>query len=134
MSESTADRRPGLSPYLGVRGAAAAIDFYKKAFNAEEIARAPAEDGKRLMHAHIKINGGDVLMSDVFEEFGHDMSDPHGVTIHLQVDDADAWWNRAIAAGAMIAMPLDNQFWGDRYGQLRDPFGHSWSIGGPIKT
>lgn len=133
MSEPNANVRPGLSPYLAIRGAAAAIDFYKKAFAAEEVIRMPAEDGKRLMHAHIRINGGDILMSDAFAEFGHDMGDPRGVTVHLQVDDADAWWKRAIDAGATVTMELGDQFWGDRYGQLRDPFGHAWSIGATIK-
>lgn len=120
----------GLAPYLTIDGAAKAIDFYKKAFAAEEIARMPAEDGKRLMHAHLVINGGHVLMSD---DFSGAAPAPQAVTIHLQVDDADKWWKRARDAGASVKMDLADQFWGDRYGQLTDPFGHSWSIGGPIK-
>lgn len=124
----------GLIPYLTVRGAKAAADFYKRAFAAEELGRHPADDGERLMHCHLRINGGDIMMSDEFPEFGGGLGDgPKGVTIHLQVDDADAWWKRAVDAGAAVKMPLDDQFWGDRYGQLRDPFGHSWSIGSPSK-
>jgi len=123
----------GIIPCLTIDGASAAIDFYKKAFAADELSRAPAEDGVRLMHAHIRINGGDLYMWDLFPEFGMSTAAPTGTVVHIDVDDADAWWDRAVAAGAMVSMPLDNQFWGARYGQLKDPFGHTWSIGGPVK-
>ena len=121
----------GVTPYLTVKGAVAAIDFYKKAFGAEEVSRMPDQrDPTKLMHAHLRINGADVLMSDDFagamEELGGAM--PRGVTMHVQVDDAHAWWKRALAAGASVKMELAEQFWGDTYGQLKDPFGHSWSI------
>ena len=93
----------------------------------------PAEDGKRLMHAHLRINGGSIMMHDDFPEYtGGPMGAPSGVTIHLEVDDADRWFERAVAAGATVTMPLADQFWGDRYGVVKDPFGHSWSIGSPI--
>lgn len=73
-------------------------------------------------------------LGNAFTEWrGYDEPEPKGVGLHLQVDDADAWAERAVAAGATITMPVDNQFWGDRYGQLTDPFGHLWSIGSPIK-
>ncbi|MBL8549391.1 MAG: glyoxalase/bleomycin resistance/extradiol dioxygenase family protein [Hyphomonadaceae bacterium] len=121
----------GLAPYLTIDGAAKAIAFYGKAFGAEEVMRMPGQDGKKLMHAHIRINGGNVLMSDHFGDAK--APKPVGVTVHLQVDDADKWWNRAVKAGARVKMPIADQFWGDRYGQLTDPFGHSWSIGGPGK-
>lgn len=127
------ERMQGLAPYLTVHGASAAIEFYKNAFGAEEVARMPAQDGQRLMHAHIRIAGGNVLMSDDFPEHLGPTPTPAGVTIHLQVDDADKWWKRAVDAGAIVTMPIDDQFWGDRYGQLKDPFGHAWSIGGPIR-
>jgi len=79
-------------------------------------------------------NGADVMLADEFPEHGGNLEvGPRGVTLHLAVDDADRWWNRAVEAGATVAMPLEDQFWGDRYGQLRDPFGHSWSIGAPIR-
>lgn len=125
----------GIAPHLTIREGqgAEALDFYKAAFAAEELSRVPAEDGKRLMHAHFMINGGHVLLNDDFPEWTGGVSVPAGVTIHIQVDDADAWWHRAIAAGALVHMPLDNQFWGARYGVLVDPFGHHWSIGGPVK-
>ena len=87
------------------------------------------------MHAHLLINGGSLMLSDDFPEYHGqvDAGSPIGVVIHLQVPDADAVWARALEAGAEVTMPLEDQFWGDRYGHLRDPFGHRWSIGGPIK-
>ena len=127
----------GVTPHLtitGQRGAQAA-DWYVRAFGGEEMMRMPAEDGVRLMHCHLRINGGSVMLNDDFPEFhGHvDAPSPTGVTLHLQVPDADAVWARAVEAGAHVTMALADQFWGDRYGQLRDPFGHTWSIGGPVK-
>ena len=121
----------GMAPYfqIGDKGASAAIDFYKAAFGAEEVDRRPAEDGTRLMHAALMINGDYLLMSDSFPEYGMGAVAPAGITIHLQVDDADQWWSRAVAAGCEVTMPIDLQFWGDRYGQLKDPFGVTWSIG-----
>lgn len=124
----------GATPYLTVKGGKAAIAFYKKAFGADEIMMMPAQDGERVMYAYLKINGGAVLLSDEFPEHrGGPMPPPSGVTIHLQVDDADKWAKRAEEAGATITMPVADMFWGDRYGQLKDPFGHSWSIGSSHK-
>ena len=127
----------GVTPYLTIRErrGAQAADWYVRALGAEELDRKPAEDGVRLIHCHLRINGGHVMLSDDFPEY-HGLVDapsPSGVTLHLQVDDPDAWWTRATAAGAEVRMELADQFWGDRYGQLRDPFGHMWSIGGPSK-
>jgi PhnB protein len=125
-------RPTGLTPYLTVKGAKAASEFYQRAFAAEELSRQAADDGDRLMHCQMRINGDDLFMSDAFPEYNGDSGEnPRGVTLHLQVDDAQAWWDRAVAAGATPTMPMAVQFWGDRYGQLRDPFGHMWSIGGP---
>jgi PhnB protein len=125
----------GLTPHLSIRDgrAAEAIDFYKAAFGAEEQMRMPADDGKRLMHAHLTLNGGSLMLADDFPEYsGHAAGAPEGVTLHLQVTDADAVFNRAVEAGAQVKMPLADMFWGDRYGQLADPFGHRWSIGAPV--
>jgi PhnB protein len=125
-----------LSVYLHPKGGRAgeAAEFYKKAFAAEEVMRNTAEDGRRLMHIHLRINGGSLLMSDEFPEFSQSkVRDMGGFTIHLQVDDTDAWFERAVAAGCEVRMPLENQFWGDRYGSVRDPFDVDWSIGGPVK-
>src|SRR5687768_10517711 len=102
---------------IGEGKAMDAIAFYEKAFGAEQ-AMGPhmADDGKRVMHAHLKINGGSVMLNDDFPEYsGAALGVPAGVTLHLQVDDADAWFDRATEAGATVRMPLDNQFWGDRY-------------------
>jgi PhnB protein len=126
----------GVTPHLTIRDgrAAEAIDFYKAAFGAEEKMRMPAQDGKRLMHAHLVINGGSVMLNDDFPEYtGGPSPAPASVTLHLQVDDADRWFERATVAGAEVAMPLADQFWGDRYGQVKDPFGHRWSIGAPVQ-
>ena len=121
----------GVTPYLTVRGGAEAVDYYQRAFGAQEQFRQLADDGKRLLHSHLKINGGSVMLSDDFSQEGS--PPPAGTTLHLQVEDADAWWNRALAAGGEVTMPLADQFWGDRYGQFKDPFGHRWSIGGPVR-
>jgi len=127
----------GVTPHLMIGGgrAAEAIDFYTKAFGAEEVARMPAEDGKRLMHVHLRLAGGALLLHDDFPEMtgGAPAPAPNGVVLHLEVPDADPVWERALVAGATVKFPLDNQFWGARYGQLGDPFGHIWSIGGPAK-
>jgi PhnB protein len=125
----------GITAHLTVRDnrAAEAIDFYSKAFGAEEIGRHMADDGKRIMHAHLDLNGGSLMLNDDFPEFGHGAaSAPASVTLHLQVKDADAAWNRAIEAGAKERFPIGDQFWGDRYGQVTDPFGFTWSIGAPL--
>jgi PhnB protein len=119
---------PGLTPYLTIRGGRGqeALAFYAKAFGGRELFRNLAEDGKRLLHARVEINGAVVFLSD---DFRGDAEAPAGVGLHLQVDDADAWARRAADAGAEVVMPVTDMFWGDRYGQLRDPFGHSWTVG-----
>ena len=139
MAEDPRPQGPatGIAPHLTIpsRGGQAAIEFYTRAFGATEVRRMLAEDGERLMHAYLRINGGDVMLHDEFPEMnGEQDIAPQGVTLHLQVDDADEWWNRAILAGGVPVYPLADQFWGDHYGQLKDPFGHSWSIGSPIKA
>lgn len=122
----------GIYPYLTVEGAGASIEFYKKAFAAEEVFR--KENAGKIMHARLIINGSMIMLSDDFPEMrgGSALPKPSGVTLHLQVDDADAWWSRALEAGATVKFPISDQFWGDRYGQVHDPFGHSWSIGSPL--
>lgn len=126
----------GLTPHLAIpdKRGAEAIDFYGKAFGATEQARMLADDGVRLMHAHLIVNGASLMKHDDFPEYtGGAMAPPSGVTLHLQVDDTDAWYDRAIAAGATPRMPPEDMFWGDRYAQVTDPFGHAWSIGTPVK-
>jgi len=127
----------GVTPHLTITGnrAAEAITFYEQAFGAEQ-AMPPmkGEDGERIMHAHLHINGGSLMLNDDFPEYrGSAAPDAGPVTLHLQVDDADRWFARAVDAGAAVTMPLADQFWGDRYGQVTDPFGQTWSIGAPVK-
>jgi uncharacterized glyoxalase superfamily protein PhnB len=119
-----------LSPHLVCAGAADAIEFYKKAFDAVEMVRLPGEDGK-LMHAGILICGASVMLVDEAPEWG--MLSPRSlqgtpVTIHLYVEDVDAFVERAVEAGATVKMPVADMFWGDRYGVIEDPFGHRWSV------
>ena len=119
-----------VTPHLVCAGAAKAIEFYKQAFGAEESARLPGPDG-RLMHAAIRIGDSHVMLVDEMPEWG--ALGPKAlkgspVTIHLYVDDVDAVVARAVKAGARVTMPVADQFWGDRYGKLEDPFGHHWSV------
>jgi len=115
--------------------AAEAIDFYSRAFGAEEAGRHMADDGKRIMHAHLKVNGGSLMLNDEFPEFmSAPATSPGSLVLHLQVPDADAAWQRATGAGAEVIFPMADQFWGDRYGQVRDPHGFTWSIGAPSKS
>lgn len=129
MTDAASHLSP-LTPHLVCAGAAAAIDFYKQAFGAEELIRLPMPDGK-LMHACVRINGGTVMLVD--ENVGCGILGPTAlkgtpVTLHLQVPDVDAAFDRAVAAGATAVMPPADMFWGDRYGMVADPFGHRWSI------
>lgn len=128
-----------LVPHLVVSDAVAAIEFYKKAFGAEEILRVPAEDGKRLLHAQLRIGTSMLYLCDDFPEFCGGKARTPGalggtpVTIHQHVSDCDAAIDRAAAAGATVTMPAMDAFWGDRYGQVQDPFGHQWSFSTPLK-
>ena len=129
---------PAVSPHLIVDNAAAAIDFYVKAFDAVEYGRVPGPDGK-LIHAALNINGFMVMLNDDFPEMtdGKSMTPTAlggtPVTIHLTVIDVDTKFQKAVDAGATVLSPLEDQFWGDRYGVLRDPFGHHWSLGQPVR-
>lgn len=122
-----------LSPHLVCRDAAKAIAFYKSAFGAQELMVLPAPDG-RIMHACLSINGSSVMLAE--ENVGCSATSPQHlggtpVTLHLIVDDADAAAERAVSAGAALVMPVEDQFWGDRYGIVEDPFGHRWSVATP---
>ena len=125
----------GLTPYLTVHDAAAAIDFYAAAFGATEIARHTVPDSGKIMHARLEVFGSLLMLADDFPEYMNGRSrTPEAIggcpiTLSLQVEDAEQAWSRALAAGATMTMPLKVQFWGDLYGQLRDPFGYTWSIG-----
>lgn len=123
----------GVIAYLSMQDANASAEFYGRAFGAKEEHRKYAEDGERLIHCHLTVNGGALMLSDPFPEFGHHWKPSEGFVLHLVVDDADYWWKRAVAAGAEVTMPLEIAFWGDYYGQLRDPFGVKWAIVAPVK-
>jgi PhnB protein len=121
--------KSGLTPYLSVDGARKAIDFYVQAFGAVERERLPTETGDRLMHAQIDVNGSPLFLSDFFPDHGYPAVAPQAFNLHLHVDDAQMWWDRAVGAGCTITSPLKTEFWGDIYGQLKDPFGVTWAIG-----
>ena len=132
------DVQPAVIPHLVVDDAPAAIDFYIKAFGAVEVGRVPRPDGK-LIHAAVQINGATVMLNDDFPEMsgGKSMTPTalggSPVTIHLTVTDVDTKFQQAVDAGATVVMPLEDQFWGDRYGMVVDPFGHQWSLGQPVR-
>lgn len=124
-----------ITTYICVSDAAHAIDWYKKAFGARELTRMPGP-GDKIMHAELQIGDSRLMLSDVFP--GADTNHPQALgnttaTIHLYLKNIDQVWRKAVAAGATVTMPLENQFWGDRYGKLRDPFGHSWSLAYPAR-
>jgi uncharacterized glyoxalase superfamily protein PhnB len=133
MAHPIPDGHRTITPHLVIQGASDAIEFYKQAFGATELSRMPfpSPDGTpKIGHAELQIGDSRLFLADAFPEFG---SKPPGesspVSIHLYVTDADATFAQAVAAGAKVAMPLADMFWGDRFGKLVDPFGHHWSIG-----
>lgn len=138
-AKSSVDRIPKgmhtVTPHLVCAGAAAAIEFYKKAFNATEISRVAGPQGK-LVHASVQIGDSVVMLMDEFPEWGSlgaKAMKGSPVSIHLYVEDADAFADQAVKAGAKITMALEDTFWGDRYGQMEDPFGHRWSVATHIR-
>ncbi|MEJ2592753.1 MAG: VOC family protein [Candidatus Thiodiazotropha sp.] len=124
-----------ITPHLVCAGAAEAIEFYKQAFGAVEHGRIPGPDGK-LMHAMIRIGDSPLMLVDEFPQwnsFGPKALKGTPVTIHLYVEDVDAVTAQAVAAGATVVMPVEDMFWGDRYGVVEDPFGHRWSVATHIR-
>ena len=120
-----------VTPALLVRGAAEAIDFYTCAFGARELGRMPAPDGQRIWHAELQIGDARLMLADEFPEMGGHAPESLGgtpVSLHLYVEDADAVIQRAVNAGATVIQPPLDAFWGDRYGRIKDPFGHEWSV------
>jgi PhnB protein len=132
---TTANTNPtvkgGAIAYLQVDGAMKAADFYQRAFGAELAAAHPVDGKGRTMHVHLYVNGSSVMLSDAYPEHGHPLEKPQGFSMMLTVDDADAWCKRAVEAGAESVMPVSEMFWGDRYGQVRDPFGVLWGMNQP---
>ncbi len=134
MSDHTQPQiRGGAICYLSIDGALKAVDFYKKSIAADEAIVMPPDDKGRTMHAHLYINGSSVMLSDAYPEHGHPYVPPAGYSLMLKVGNADAWFNRAVEAGCTAVMPPQDMFWGDRYGQLKDPFGVLWAVNAPIK-
>jgi PhnB protein len=132
---------PPIQAHICVKGGMDAIEFYKKAFGAECPFHALAEDGKRVMHANIELFGGEVMLHDEFPEMGGSVLSPlsrggASMTISINVPksaDVDAAIARAKAAGASVVLPAEDTFWGARYGQVRDPFGHIWAFNAPLQ-
>jgi uncharacterized glyoxalase superfamily protein PhnB len=125
-----ADGMRTVTPHLVCAGAAEAIEFYRRAFGATEVMRVPAPNGK-LMHGAIRIGDSQVFLVDENPEWnikGPKLIGGTAVTIHLSVEDADQVFNQAVAAGAKPVMPVNDTFWGDRYGIVEDPYGHQWSV------
>ncbi len=119
-----------ITPHLIVRNAAQAIDLYTKAFAAQELSRMPGPDGK-LLHAEIKIGDSILMLCDEFPQWntlGPQSLGASTVGIHIYVQDADALFTQAVTAEATVKMPIEDTFWGDRFGKVTDPFGHEWSI------
>lgn len=120
-----------ITPCIVVAGAAEAIELYKRAFGAIEIDRASSPDGQKIMHATIQIGDSRIMLNDELPEMNSRGPLALGGTpssLHLYVEDADAIFAQAIAAGCTVTMPIGDMFWGDRYGRLVDPFGHDWGI------
>jgi len=120
-----------VTPHLTLRGAAEAIDFYKRAFGAKERGRMPGPDGRTIMHAELRIGSSIVFIADEFPGVGprapHALGGTTG-SLHLYVPNVDAAFARAVAAGAEVRMPVQDMFWGDRYAKVADPFGHEWGL------
>jgi len=119
-----------LTPYLTIRNAAAALDFYKRAFDAQEIFRIASPDGK-IGHAEIRIGDSAIMLSDEFPEMGANAPETLGgspVMLHLYVENVDTLVDRAVQAGGRLERPVADQFYGDRGGMVTDPFGHKWWI------
>jgi PhnB protein len=129
--------KSGLVPHLVVNGAAKAIEFYTAGLGATEMARMPTEDG-RILHAALRIGGATVFLCDDFPDHcggvSRAPSGPSPVTLHLIVPCCDDAIAAAAAAGATVTMPAEDMFWGDRYGQVLDPFGHAWSFSSPLSA
>ena len=130
MTKPIPDGFHTLAPHIVVQDAAKAIEFYKRAFGAQEINRLMTPDGKGVMHAQLKIGGSMLMLGGEFPPSCLSPKSRGGtsVTLHLYVENADAAFERAVKAGCTVKMPLTDQFWGDRYGVTEDPFGHQWSL------
>lgn len=139
MVQAIPEGRGGVIPHLVVNGAQAALEFYQKAFDAKILFIAPAQEDGRLMHAEFEIAGSVMYMADDFtDSMEGEMMSPqktggNSVGLHIYSENIDETMEKAVAAGAEVTMPAMDMFWGDRYGQVKDPFGHFWSFSTHIK-
>jgi PhnB protein len=124
--------RGGVVPYLQVSNASEASAFYQRAFAATEVYRVPVDEKGRTMHIHLYVNGSSLMLCDPYPDYGHPLQAAQGFNLNVQVDDIDTWWQRAVAAGAQVVMPVADMFWGARYGQVRDPYGVIWAFNQPL--
>lgn len=127
-----APTKSGIVPYLAIDGAVKAAELYQKAFGAELAAMVPPDEQGRTMHIHLYINDASLMLADFYPEQGHAKVAPAGFSITVQLADGiQTWWDRAVAAGLQVQMPLADMFWGDRYGSLQDQFGVTWALNQP---
>ncbi|HEX5935916.1 MAG TPA: VOC family protein [Pseudorhizobium sp.] len=138
IEQNTTQQEPppvkgGIVAYLQVDGAMKAAEFYKQAFGAVFAGAYPPDDQGRTMHVHVYINGGSLMLCDPYPDYGYPWEKPQGFTVMLPVEGIDFWWKRAVDAGMEVVTDLQVMFWGDRYGQLRDPFGVLWAMNEPVK-
>ena len=124
----------GIVAYLQVDGAMKAADFYKRALDATFAGAHPPDDQGRTMHVHLYINGGSLMLCDPYPDYGYPLEKPQAFTVMLPVEGIDTWWRRAVDAGMEVVTELQVIFWGDRYGQLRDPFGVLWAMNEPVTS
>ncbi|MQB45032.1 glyoxalase/bleomycin resistance/extradiol dioxygenase family protein [Rhizobium sp. ICMP 5592] len=133
-SQPNIPAKGGLVTYVMVDGAVKAAEFYERAFGAERAFMYPADEQGRTMHIHLYVNGSSLMLGDFYPEHGFGVEEPQAFSLQLLVDDLDPWWKRAVDAGAEVIMAPQVMFWGDRWGQLRDPFGVTWAINAPVKA
>ena len=123
----------GVIPYFHVEGANDAVKLYERAFGAKEISRTATDDGKRLMNCQLEINGDLVMVMDAMPDHGYPFQPTHSFSLQLIVDDAQAWFDRAVAAGCKALVPVQKMFWGDKWGAVIDPFQIRWAFDEPDK-
>ena len=125
------ETKGGVVAYLAIDGALKAAALYEKALGAQLVFHHPADDQGRTMHVHLHVNGSSVMLGDFYPEHGHAKQAPAGFTMQLIVVDCRAWFDRAVAAGCEASIPPQKMFWGDTWGQVRDPFGVTWAFNQP---
>lgn len=125
------ETKGGVVVYLSVDGARKAAEFIKTAFAGEEVFAYPEDEQGRTMHIHLYVNGSSMMLGDFYPEHGHAKETPASFTIQLMVDDIHAWFDRAVAAGCEATIPPQEMFWGDTWGQVKDPFGFIWAFNQP---